>query len=91
MQRALIVIAFAALAACQAEPPRTAEAPYAADSSPDARGQAGYATDPGYLGQNGGAKGGRGSAATGATGQRLDNLPAGDPSSQQQPVEETPG
>lgn len=91
MHRVLIVIGVAALASCgQPQPTQTAEAPYAAETSPDARGEPGYATSPGYWGENGAAKGGRGSAATGATGQRLNNLPAGDSSQQHHPAEETP-
>lgn len=89
MKPAIIFISFAVLAACgQAEQTQTAEAPYAAESSPDARGKTGYATDPGYWGENGSETGGRGSAATGATEQGLGGLPAGDPSSQQQPAQE---
>lgn len=76
------LIAIAALAACgQPAQQEAKQEPYSAPSSPDATGQAGYATDPGYTNQqDSGAEGGRGSAATGAS----DPGPAGDPNSQQQ-------
>jgi hypothetical protein len=89
MKTAVIFISFAVLAACgPSEQTQTAQAPYAAETSPDARGSSGYPSDTGYWGENGGEEGGRGSAATGATEQGLEDLPAGDPSRQQQPARE---
>ena len=84
MNRLLIPFVFAALlGACgQSAEQQASQEPYSAPSSPDATGQTGYATDPGYSNQQGtGAEGGRGSAATGAS----DPGPAGDANSQQQP------
>ena len=84
MNKLLIPFVFVALlGACgQAAEQEASQEPYSAPSSPDARGQAGYATDPGYTNQqDSGAEGGRGSAATGAS----DPGPAGDANSQQQP------
>jgi len=75
------------LAACGESQQQASQEPYSAPSSPDASGQAGYATDPGYTNQqNSGAEGGRGSAATGASGQGFGDTASGDASSQQQPV-----
>lgn len=76
------IIAFVFLAACgQPAQQEAKQEPYSAPSSPDATGQPGYPTDPGYTNQQGtGAEGGRGSAATGAS----DPGPAGDANSQQQ-------
>jgi hypothetical protein len=84
MNKLLIPFAFAALlGACgQSAEQEASQEPYSAPSSPDATGQTGYATDPGYVNQQeSGAEGGRGSAATGAS----DPGPAGDSNSQQQP------
>ena len=85
MNKLLIPFVFAALlGACgQSVEQEASQEPYSAPSSPDATGQTGYATDPGYTDQQGtGAEGGRGSAATGAS----DAGPAGDANSQQQPT-----
>jgi hypothetical protein len=83
-----IIASFAALASCGAPQQQAQQEPYSAPSSPDATGQVGYATDPGYANQQEtGAEGGRGSAATGATG---DGASAGDANSQAQPAEQTP-
>jgi hypothetical protein len=85
----VIPLVFAAMLAACGEPAQqqASREPYSAPSSPDATGQKGYATDPGYVNQQrSGAEGGRGSAATGAS----DDMPAGDPNSQTQPAKETP-
>lgn len=94
MKIAAILLVAGALAACgQAEQKQAQSKAYSAPSSPDARGQPGYTTDPGIVNQQDtGAEGGRGSAATGATEQGLGDLPAGDTAggdSTQQP-ERTP-
>lgn len=85
MNKLLVPFVFAALlSACgQSSEQESSQEPYSAPSSPDATGQTGYATDPGYVNQQGtGAEGGRGSAATGAS----DEGQAGDPNAQQQPT-----
>jgi len=89
MNKLLIPFVFAAmLGGCGPSAEQEAsQEPYSAPSSPDASGQTGYATDPGYVNQQqSGAEGGRGSAATGAT----DPGPAGDANSQAQPTEQAP-
>jgi hypothetical protein len=86
------LIAVLALAACgeaatqkQAQPD-----PYSAASSPDATGQAGYATDPGYTNQqDSGTEGGRGSATTGASDPGQSSGDA-DANRQQQPPGQSP-
>ena len=84
MKLLLPLIFAASLAACgQPSQQEASQEPYSAPSSPDARGQVGYATDPGYTNQqDSGAEGGRASASTGATSDG----PAGDANSQQQPT-----
>jgi hypothetical protein len=83
MKLALPFIIAALVTACgESAQQEASQEPYSAPSSPDATGQPGYATDPGYTNQQDtGAEGGRSSAATGASG----DAPAGDPNSQQQP------
>ncbi len=81
------------LAACgQPAQQQASQEPYSAPSSPDARGQPGYAENPTQWDQIQGEESGRGSAATGATGQGLNELPAGDAGagSQQAPAEQNP-
>jgi hypothetical protein len=88
MKLVIPLVCAALLAACgQSAQQEASQEPYSAPSSPDAREQTGYATDPGYTNQQDtGAEGGRGSAATGAS----DPGPAGDANSQAQPAEQTP-
>ncbi len=86
MNKPLVPFVFAALLGACGQPAQqeASQEPYSAPSSPDAAGQTGYATDPGYANQqDSGAEGGRGSAATGAS----DPGPAGDANSQQQPTQ----
>lgn len=73
------LICAGALAACgQPAQQQASQEPYSAPSSPDARGEPGYAENPTQWDQIQGEATGRGSAATGATGQGLNELPAGD-------------
>ena len=88
MTRLALVLAVAAtLAACgdAGTQQQAKQEPYSAPSSPNSEGQAGYTADPGMVNQQGsGAEGGRGSAATGATDQGVDDAAAGDANAQQQ-------
>jgi hypothetical protein len=80
----IVPLALAVFAAACGQPAHEAkQEPYSAPSSPDARGQTGYVAQEGYANQqDSGAEGGRGSAATGASGDG----PAGDANSQSQPT-----
>ncbi len=95
MTRLFVIAAcIAVLGACgdNATQQQASQDPYSATSSPDATGQPGYSDNPTQWDQITGEDTGRASAATGATEQRLNGLPAGDASAdtQQQPAETAP-
>lgn len=81
------LLAAAMLAACgeAGNQQQAGQEPYSAPSSPNSEGAVGYPADPGIVNQqNSGAEGGRGSAATGATSQGVDNAADGAANTQQQ-------
>lgn len=89
MRTLVALMALAGLAACGQPQQHRGQEPYSASSSPDSRGRLGYSENPTRRDQQQGESSGRGSAATGASGQNLGDLPAGDMNAAAQP-EQTP-